>query len=237
MTGLYKQNRQIFLGRTGLAVILLLTALCVWGSFMGDEKAGIFFNSPLMIAVWVVLLLSLTASAVFFPRIKNNAGLFCIHIGCAMILLGGMIQTDAGHSILNAVTGGNKIIEAVMIIDEGSDCNEAYSTAGNPVKLPFKVALSDFRIEYAAGRIQQYVSDIKITGTNGDSYSKSVSVNHPAFYRGYHLYQYGYDQNEGRYTVLKIASAEGLGTGYAGFVMLLSGLFIQCWYKGLRRKI
>jgi len=60
---------------------------------------------------------------------------------------------------------------------------------------------------------------------------KTIEVNHPLHYAGYHFYQFDYDHRRGEYTVLRVESDSGLIPVYAGFALLCGGTFVLMWLR------
>lgn len=133
-----------------LAMITALLVLSVVSAFMGAEKSARFFNSPPMAAFWVLLWALLIAAFFVFSRLLRRPGLLALHLGCILVLTGGMLGSKPGHKALDALFNKSKIVRGYMIIEEGSAESAVYSpdltrSLGN---LDFEVFLEDFRIEY-----------------------------------------------------------------------------------------
>jgi hypothetical protein len=87
------------------------------------------------------------------------------------------------------------------------------------------------------GMVSDYISDLKVLKDGQCVAQKSIEVNHPLYYGGYHFYQssYGQDQLTGQmYTVLSVISNAGLHWIYAGYIALCLGIIWQLWFKRLR---
>lgn len=81
--------------------------------------------------------------------------------------------------------------------------------------------------------ISDYVSELQVIKNKEVVAEKSIEVNHPLHFGGYHFYQHEYDAQAGRYTVLMVVSDSGLNVVYAGFLMLCIGVFWQLWLRRL----
>jgi len=81
--------------------------------------------------------------------------------------------------------------------------------------------------------ISDYVSELQVIKNKEVVAEKSIEVNHPLHFGGYHFYQHLYDAQAGRYTVLMVVSDSGLNVVYAGFLMLCIGVFWQLWLRRL----
>ncbi len=87
------------------------------------------------------------------------------------------------------------------------------------------------------GMVKDYISDLRVMKDGQCVAKKSIEVNHPLYYGGYHFYQssYGRDLQTGEsHTVLSVASDAGLYWIYAGYISLCLGIIWQLWFKRLR---
>jgi len=60
-----------------------------------------------------------------------------------------------------------------------------------------------------------------------------VEPNQPMHFEGYHLYQASFDNVEEAYTVLSVKSDSGLWWVYAGFILVVVGVFWQFWVESV----
>ena len=106
------------------------------------------------------------------------------------------------------------------------DSARAWHSAGAPVLF----------FEPPSLRIKDYKSTLVVRRDGKEVARKTVEVNDPLHYGGYHFYQYDYDHTAGEYTMLAVTSDAGLRWVYAGFVLLCGGIL---WHalplKRLRR--
>ena len=110
-------------------------------------------------------------------------------------------------------------------------------------KLPFSVRLMRFSIDYYEpaqadrdeGRtppVKEYCSLVLITEPGQKPYVRKVRVNHPAYVRGYAIYQNSYreefdaDNRPVLITTLQFIRDPGLPAVYSGFVVLFAGLLL-----------
>ena len=84
--------------------------------------------------------------------------------------------------------------------------------------------------------ISDYVSELQIIKENKVAAEKNIEVNHPLHFGGYHFYQHSYDDQAGQYTVLAVVSDSGVTIVYAGYLMLLAGVFWHFWLSVFRRR-
>ncbi len=79
--------------------------------------------------------------------------------------------------------------------------------------------------------VRDYFSDVVIIEDGKEKTSKTIEVNHPLHYGGYHFYQHSYDSKAGEYTILSVTSDSGLYAVYAGYWLLCLGVFWQFWFR------
>jgi len=81
------------------------------------------------------------------------------------------------------------------------------------------------------GPIRDYISDLVVIKHGRQERQEEIEVNHPMHYGGYHFYQHSYDDQHGRFTVLRVKSDFGLWPVWAGFMLLCAGTFWICWVQ------
>lgn len=79
--------------------------------------------------------------------------------------------------------------------------------------------------------VSDYISDLEVIDGDEVVKTKSIEVNHPLYYGGYHFYQSSYDSEGGRYTVLSVTSDSGLAIVFGGFFFICAGVIIHLWIK------
>jgi cytochrome c biogenesis protein ResB len=221
-----------------LALVVLLILLSVYGAFLGSYQAKSFFNSPALSAYWLALMALLTAAFVTFRRLIRLPGLLLIHAGCILILAGALRGSGAGLKVRNHLFGADKIQTGQMTILEGDAENRIRLEDSDQTKeLPFYIKLKDFRIEYYKPEyVRDYISDIQVIKDGNVVAEKSIEVNHPLHFGGYHFYQSSYDTQAHRYTVLSVVSDTGLDFVYAGYTALCIGVFWHFWVRHIFTK-
>jgi hypothetical protein len=396
-----------------LVLIILLTAMSIYGAFIGADRAQMFFNSTPSVIFWALLALALIAGLVAFRRLIRVPGPLLMHAGCILILIGGALGSEKGYK----ATGNDRILKGDMQLFEGqaskqvrtekkiplfnialdfarsldarnipqnlrqefereqiilSQAAEIFVTQPGGVwfiadeggqyyirregkklkvydfirevkELPFVVKLNDFTIEYyeprfeyldyqTAGGMQQvpaeigrqvdlgaehgtakimrkfrnlkismngddreyyddqspqpnpalelqitkpdgqvttrfvytlhpefshtpggpklaynrpafapfkdWISALEITDADGRVLAKKdIEVNYPLRYGGYRLYQSGYDNKAGRYTVLQVVSETGARIVFAGYWLICIGVVWHMWLRHLIKKL
>ena len=79
--------------------------------------------------------------------------------------------------------------------------------------------------------VSDYISDLRVVVDGQTAAEKSIEVNHPLKFGGYHFYQHSYDDRAGQYTVLNVVSDTGLNMVYTGYIMLSAGIVWRFWLR------
>jgi hypothetical protein len=233
----YKKFRRAVMW-IALVMVVLLIILSIYGAFLGPYRAKNFFNSPVLSVYWLALMALLTAAFVAFRRLLRLPGLFLMHGGCILVLAGALWGSGTGLKIRNQLLGTDKIQAGQMVIFEGDAENHVIlEDSGRVKELPFHIKLKDFRIEfYKPEYARAYISDIQVVKDGNVVAEKSIEVNHPLHFGGYHFYQSSFDAEGHRYTVLSIVSDTGLNLVYAGYLALGIGVFWHFWLRHIFTK-
>ena len=138
-----------------LVVIASLGVLSIVGARLGAGAARLLFNSIPMAAFWVALAALLVAGFLVFRGLRSRLwtprglGLAAVHAGCVLILIGGMVGSDAGHRLAGWLLGSEKIRSGYMTIDEGTATPVVHDGQDELLgRLPFAVGLVDFQLEH-----------------------------------------------------------------------------------------
>ena len=166
-------------------------------------------------SVWfliVALLFLVSLGVVTVKRLykRRNVGFIMNHLGLFLVAWA-MFFGAPDHR------------KGFMVIYQGGGSNIAYSEQGEAMPLPFGVELQNFEVEYYEDGVtpRQYHSKLLVEGDLRD-----ISVNSPTKYKGYHIYQNGYDQQGQRYVVLQVVRDPWLWVVWLGFAMLAVGSVI-----------
>jgi len=103
----------------------------------------------------------------------------------------------------------------------------------------FSHSQDDLRLSYVSDRpraIQDFYSDLVVMEDGREVISKTIEVNHPLHYGGYHFYQHSYDSAGGEYTILSVTSDSGLYAVFGGYWMLSLGLLWHFWLRHARQR-
>jgi hypothetical protein len=140
------------------------------------------------------------------------------------------IRTEDNKKIItdNELEGKNPAIEVAIETPDGNSHSRYVfeqfgdlSPGENGVHLSYKSRMSR--------TIQNYCSDVTIIENGKEILNKTIKVNEPLHYGGYHFNQDSYDAQMQTYTILSVASDNGLYIVYAGFWVLCIGMFRQFW--------
>ena len=83
--------------------------------------------------------------------------------------------------------------------------------------------------EYNPGMIKQFESRLAFLEGGVEKFEKLINVNSPAKYKGYRLYQSGYDPKNPRFSSIQISRDPSVLFIYAGFAALMIGLTWAFW--------
>ncbi len=228
----------------GLDAAVGLCAVMAAGSvalaFLGPDRSGELMSRPPLLALTGVLACALAASGVRAAR-RRRFDSALLHVGCACVVSGWLIGRLA---VLQATPDRPATGAMAMVDGDQSDALYEGQYLTNAVgRVPFKVRLDRFFIEHypsspqdrEEGRmppVKEYRSRVTITEPGQAPYVRNIRVNHPAYVRGYHIYQMSWGQSQdmyGRpliYTVLQFIRDPGLPVVYTGFAVLLAGLLL-----------
>jgi len=131
-----------------LALILLLTAFSIYGAFIGAQAAQAFFNFVPLAVYWAVFAVLLVAGIASFGRLLHIRGLFLIHLGCILVLMGGMWGSKAGLRTQDALFSTGTIHSGQMVVYEGTAEKTVTTEDDGEKQLPFEIKLVDFRLDF-----------------------------------------------------------------------------------------
>lgn len=225
-----------------LVAVVTLIVLSVYSAFIGAGHAKALFNSIALQIFWFVLLFCLITSLIVFPRFTKAAPIALIHVAGILVLIGGMWSSVGGHCMQRSLFKNDKYQAGRIIVEKGKMQNKmVLKNYKGFAKLPFRIALEDFTIEYYESDLAQkmprdYFSDVKVIENSRAVASKKIEVNKPLHYGGYYFLQQDYGNRDGNpYTVLDVVSDSGISLVFGGYIFLCAGLFWQLWPKALKR--
>lgn len=197
-----------------VTLLLLVVMLIVEGTW-----AVRLYHSWLFVSVAMIAAVLLLIAGIGDLRYRRWTAALS-HIGLFTVLLGGMV-------------GAVVETDVKIVVDSHATERVAYTEKGRPVVLPMAIRLQDFRIDYYAdGKSpKQYTSTLEIDGRD----IVETSVNHPARYHGWWIYQSDYDRAQGDFCILEVVRDPWLPVVYIGFVLMVLGALVQtcrAWHSG-----
>jgi predicted Rossmann-fold nucleotide-binding protein len=211
-----------------VALLALLADFSVLGAFAGADRAKLFFNSMPLVVFWCVLLALLVSGFFVFPGLRKRKMMLLIHAGLVLVLAGGMYGSALSHALLNRFAETPTVTRAFMFLPEGHTSGLALLENNQVVELPFEVHLKRAWLEYydQSRMVKDYKSVLEIIDDGTMVKTGEIEVNKPLYYRGYHFYQNTFNF-EGSTPVsgLLVVSARGVWLVFAGYALILIGLF------------
>ncbi len=187
------------------------------GAGLTDVYHSVLFRALLSLAAVNLVLGSFRS----INALKRRPGIFLAHGAVIIIMIGGMISGIWGK-------------RGELELREG-EVKNLVGTAGNAFRLPFSVRLKRFTIERYESkprkRIKQFKSLLEIIENGGSVKEDIIYVNKPLRWRGYTIYQSGYDPKDPKFSSLLVSRDPGVRVVYAGFVILPIGLFMTFFMK------
>ncbi|MDO5443194.1 MAG: cytochrome c biogenesis protein ResB [Bacteroidia bacterium] len=193
-----------------IPILSLIVAVTVYIAVEGSRGIALHHHWTFIVLI-ILMLLSLGFTVISDCRRKSLSALMS-HLGFFMVLFGGLF-------------GAPDRIDAQMRLFLKEDGEHiAADRGGHAVPLPFNISLEEFKTDlYDDGTSpKQFTSTLSIDGKVVDT-----SVNHPCRYKGYRIYQSGYDAAGSQYSVLKIVRNPWLPIGAAGALLLMIGAFLN----------
>ena len=192
------------------AVILMMAAATIVEKLYGTDTAfRTVYHSPVFIALWALTAISGVLHMIRRGTIKKPA-IFFLHIAFVLILAGALITMLTGKS-------------GSMYLRRGETSANWSSNEGFRQKLPFKLTLKDFSIEYYPGTRDpmDYISKVVVSDT-GKEYT--ISMNNILKYGGYRFYQSSYDDDLNGSVFSVSHDPWGVPVIYTGYILLLLSL-------------
>jgi cytochrome c biogenesis protein ResB len=103
---------------------------------------------------------------------------------------------------------------------------DSQSTGPSPLEMVYQNHGVAEHKTMPAGPIKSFKSTLKLVEGESVVGERVVEVNRPFQYKGYTFYQSGYNPDDLSYTSLQVAKDPGVPVVYAGFSLMIVGLFI-----------
>ena len=126
--------------------------------------------------------------------------------------------------------GINPVIKINIELPDGSS-KRKYIFSQFPQDAYSDAGLKFTYVSQLKAPVKDYLSDLILLEGEKQIIKKTIEVNHPLHYGGYHFYQHSYDPEKGQYTILTVYSDSGLNLVYAGYLMLCSGALWHFWFR------
>lgn len=100
----------------------------------------------------------------------------------------------------------------------------------------FRIKLRDFRVKNYPGtnRPESFESDVTLLDDmRGVSRDETISMNEPLVYRGFRVYQSGYQQNPGEpeVSIFSVGRDPGVPVKYAGTLVMITGILLMFYTR------
>ena len=138
------------------------------------------------------------------------------------------IAIDNPHATL----GFNPALEIELVWPDGKQETEYVYTNHASHAFSTEDFFAVYEIQAHPKRdVRDYFSDLTVHDGEQILAQEIIEVNKPLHFGGYHFYQSSYDDEQGQYTVLSVASDTGLSAVYAGYLLICLGVFWQFWFR------
>ncbi len=212
-----------------LAIYIVAAATAtVIESASGTEAAReIVYHAPWFMLLHLLLVINFVCLTLKLKLYRRDKwGVLLLHWGFVVIIAGAFVTHIFGY-------------EGLMHIREGESSNTIVMGGNTVRELPISVHLNDFKLEryHGSDTPSEYRSEVTITSDSGRKQQDfEIYMNNIARVDGFRIYQTSFDRDE-RGTVLTVNS-DGAGTfiTYAGYFMLMAGLFFALTARGSRTR-
>ena len=172
---------------------------------------------------WLMVLVGMTCTARLRPRWRNVPFLLN-HLGIFVALVAGTL--------------GNADMQRLrMIVQEGTTESRAFDERRMAHEVPIAIELHDFSIQESPAL--SYLSDVTVHTKSGITHRDTIRVNKPLSFRGWKIYQYGYDEARGAesdISIFELVRDPWLPYVYLGIFMMLAGAVTRLIGKGEKVK-
>jgi hypothetical protein len=103
---------------------------------------------------------------------------------------------------------------------------DSQTAAPSPLQMIYQYHGAMPRRTMPAGPIKSFKSTLELLEGGSVAGRRVVEVNRPFAFKGYTFYQSGYNPDDLSYTALQVVKDPGVPIVYAGFLLMIAGLFI-----------
>lgn len=187
-----------------LAIITIALAIFTIAGQVGDTS---LYSNPLMIAGWVILVIS-AVCLIFTKRKTMGIATIFIHASFVVILIGALFSHFSESGIIH--------------LREGQTLEFAVKDNTSVMKLPFSITLQKFEIEYyhASDAPKDFISIVETCGRASNNGIHRISMNKVLDIDGYRLFQSSYDEDLKGSIIIVAHDPVGTTITYIGYVML-----------------
>lgn len=138
-----------FFASLAAALLAFWVVLSILGAFLGADKARLFFNSPPLMLFWAMLLAAFLSGFWVWPPLRRQPTMLLCHLGCALVLLGGLVGSPAAYWARQRLGLEKKTFKSYLELSKGQASDIAFADqTDQPIALPFTVRLADARALY-----------------------------------------------------------------------------------------
>lgn len=124
--------------------------------------------------------------------------------------------------------------EVLFILPDGTHSRQYVFERFEPHMMPEIPYLARY---LAPMQPREYTSLLQIEHNGQIATEKTIRVNDPLYYKGYHFYQSTFGQDElGPYSGIMVVSDSGIRLVFFGYTLITVGLFGQYWLLPLKRR-
>lgn len=123
--------------------------LSVYGAFLLNQQASVFFQSIPLCLFWFLWVFFLFFSFFLFSKLWRQPFLLMIHLGVLFVFLGGIWGSPKLITLCNRLFGREVISKGLICLPLGEKHSRVYDSQGKEIgRLPFDLHLENFDVFY-----------------------------------------------------------------------------------------
>ncbi len=156
------------------------------------------------------------------------------------------VRNQAIHVRLERVPSTGNVQQADAWVFYGNDASLVLgdetltvSYGSTRVPVPFDVKLLAFRKQTYPGldMAQSFESDVELhDAAGGITLKRTISMNNPLTWRGYKIFQSGYQDGPPKLSIFSVRKDPGVPLVYTGFIVVVLGIALMFYWKPVARK-